>query len=326
MKKAAYELPEEFIDRVKLLIPNDRYTDVLDAMSHPRPTTFRTNTLQSSDDKVIQELKTKNIKYTHIASPLSAFSLETDDTRILEPTDVYTHGDIYVQSLSSMLPALVLNPQQNSKVLDICAAPGSKTSQIAAMMNNSGEILALDNSRIRIYKLEANLKRLGVTNTAVRFGAGQAFWTLYPEYFDSSLVDVPCSMEGRFLASDSKTFENWTPKKVKELAEKQKWILRSAISATKPGGTIVYSTCTLSPEENEGVIDWILKKEKGNVIVEPIELQDVPANLGLTQWKEKSYDQSLTKTLRIYPTDFYEGFFIAKLKKINSAIPSHLVN
>jgi 16S rRNA (cytosine1407-C5)-methyltransferase len=291
-----------------------------------RPTTFRVNTIKSSDKIVQKELEAHKIAYKKIETPVPAYVLEDTDVRVLETTNMYKNGEIYVQSVSSMLPAVVMDPQATQKVLDICAAPGSKTSQIAALLNNTGEILALDNSRIRIYKLEANIKRLGITNTSVRLGAGQAFWTSYPEYFDHALVDVPCSMEGRFLTTDIKSYENWSVKKVKELSEKQKWILRSAISATKPGGTIIYSTCTLSPEENEGVIDWILKKEKGKVQLEDIILQNAPSSPGVTQWKEKLYNPTMSKTIRIYPTDLYEGFFIAKLKKLSSSVPSRLIN
>src|SRR3989344_419590 len=137
-----------------------------------------------------------------------------------------------------MIPALILNPKPGEKVLDICAAPGSKTTQIAAMMENKGELVANDINQIRVYKLESNLKMQGVTNVIVTKLPAEAIWKKVPEQFDKTLVDVPCSMEGIFYCGDPKTFTHWSTKKVHYLAKHQKLILRSAVSATKPGGTI----------------------------------------------------------------------------------------
>jgi NOL1/NOP2/sun family putative RNA methylase len=219
-----------------------------------------------------------------------------------------------------MVPPLILNPQKDDKILDICAAPGSKTTQIAALMGNSGVIIANDTSLIRLYKLRANLKIQGVINTQTARIPGQTIWQKYPEYFDRVLADVPCSMEGRFYTSDKKTFQDWSKAKIKKLSEIQKWILRSAVSATKPGGTIVYSTCTLAPEENEGVIDWIIKKEKGNIIIEEIDINGLTFNPPLNKWGEKIYDPQIKLTKRILPGQEMEGFFIAKIRKLSSNI------
>ncbi|MDE2025402.1 MAG: RsmB/NOP family class I SAM-dependent RNA methyltransferase, partial [Patescibacteria group bacterium] len=138
----------------------------------------------------------------------------------------------------------------------------------------------------------------------------------YPEYFDKTLVDVPCSMEGRFYSEDPKTYEEWSIKKIRELEKKQHFLLRSAVSSTKPGGIIVYSTCTLAPEENEEVIDWILKKEQGAVEVETIHLPGVPFVKPLSSWKGKEFDSQVDDTARILPSRHMEGFFVARLRKL----------
>jgi tRNA (cytosine49-C5)-methyltransferase len=313
---------KEFCDRLKDLVNVSTYQSILKSFSHIRDTTFRVNRVKTTPSEIIKTLKDNSIPFEQISWYPDAFILHAPKDS-LTGLEMYANGQIYVQGLSSMIPVLVMDPQPNEKILDIAAAPGSKTTQIASIMDNSGEIVANDNSRIRIYKLQANLLLQGVTNTKVLFGAGQILWKEYPEYFDRTLVDVPCSMEGRFNSTIPATYSHWTTGKVKELAEKQKWLLRAAVSATKVGGIIVYSTCTLSPEENEGVIDWLLKKEKGKVILEEIQ-NSLPLDPSIPSWKEKAYAKEIERTKRIMPSSIMEGFFVAKLRKIESSIPTFL--
>ena len=217
-----------------------------------------------------------------------------------------------------MLPPLVLAPQPGDKVCDLTAAPGSKTTQIAAMMNNTGEIVANDRSKIRLGKLVANLKLQGVTNVRTRLSAGEDLWKKFPEYFDRVLVDAPCSLEGRFEAGNEKSFGDWSLRKVGFLSAIQCHLLRSAVTMTKPGGVIVYSTCTLSPEENEQVIDWLIAKEPGVVVVEPIDLPLENLQPGITHWEQKEFSPQVRATIRILPSELLEGFYVAKLRKQQS--------
>jgi NOL1/NOP2/sun family putative RNA methylase len=312
----------DFYERLKLLVDSKTYRTVLKTFSSTRNTSFRVNRLKSSANEIIEDLKRNSIHFEQIPWYTDAFMTSESKEKILD-LKIYKNGSIYVQSLSSMIPVLILNPQPNDKVLDIAAAPGSKTTQIASIIGNTGEIIANDNSRIRIYKLQANLLLQGVTNTNIIFGPGQILWKQYPEYFDKTLVDVPCSMEGRFNTHIPSTYAHWTLGKIKELAEKQKWLLRAAVSATKVGGTIVYSTCTLSPEENESVIDWLLKKEKGKIELDNIQ-NDFPFMPPIPSWRGKPFAETISKTKRILPSSTMEGFYVAKLKKIESTIPSFL--
>lgn len=314
-------LPELFCERLRLLVPKESYKTILKSFSVEKPTTLRANTLKIDAPTLTERLAARNILLEPVAWHPDAFIVKNVPLRTITETAEFTDGQLYVQSLSSMIPALVLDPKENEDVLDICAAPGSKTTQMAAMMRNTGHITAVDNSRIRLYRLEANLRVQNVTNATVIFSAAQGIWQVYPERFDKVLADVPCSMEGRFRTQDPKSYGFWTPNKVKELAEKQKWILRSAISATKPGGTIVYSTCTLSPEENEGVIDWILKKEQGNIELEQVTVPGLPMEQGLTGWKEKQFHPNMVRTARIWPDMLMEGFFVANIRKLKSTVP-----
>jgi len=234
--------------------------------------------------------------------------------------NLYKEGYYYVQSLSSMIPLLVLNPKPGEKILDICAAPGSKTTQMATMMGNKGEILANDTSPIRRLRLEANLKIQGVNCAYVSGFPAQSLWIKFPEFFDKTLCDVPCSMEGRFHTFEPESYKGWLVKKVRNLSRLQKWILRSAVSATKVGGRIIYSTCTLSPEENEEVIDWILEKEKGKVQVEKISVAGCQLSDAVMGWDGKKYNPEVGKTARILPSETMEGFFVASLRKIKSTV------
>jgi len=195
---------------------------------------------------------------------------------------------------------------------------------MAALMQNQGEIIANDTSNVRRYRLTANLSMQGVTIAQVTSMDARSLWQRYPEQFDRVLADVPCSMEGRFDDTDPKSYQDWSMKKVQDLSHLQRWMLRSAISAAKPGGIIVYSTCTLSPEENEEVIDWILAKEKGNIILDEIVLPALKLDPAVLHWGGRHYDQSIGKTARIHPTPLMEGFFIAKFRKVKSSVPSRI--
>lgn len=314
-------LPDAFLVRIRQIIPQHQLAVTLDSFSKEKQLSLRVNTLKTSVDSLKIELQKQNILFDQVVWYPEAIVVDKKtDKSTITASDLPKNGLLYIQSLSSMIPALILNPQPGEKICDLTAAPGSKTSQIAAMMHNEGEIVANDKSRERLYKLRAVLAAQGVTNTQVTQLPGEDLWKRYPEYFDKTLVDVPCTMEGRFLCSDPKSYKDWTPKKVKVLSQLQKYILRSAVSATKPGGLIVYSTCTLEPEENEGVVDWVLKREKGAVSVEAVSL-DVPNRQnGLTEWQKKSFDPQLAETMRIVPSETMEGFYVAALRKHTSTV------
>ena len=320
MTNQTSQLPEKFLTRLSEMYSPEEQKQILQAFSHKNPPTFRANTLKISPEELREELAKQDILVETVPWYKDAFILINQPQKVLTATQLYTDGYFYVQSLSSMIPPLVLDPKPGEKILDITAAPGSKTTQMAALMANSGEIIANDKSRVRLYKLEANLKQQGVTNTKITYMPAQTIWKKFPEYFDKTLVDVPCSMEGRFFIENPKSFVDWSTNKIDFLQDIQKYILRSAISATKVGGEIVYSTCTLSPEENESVIDWILKKEQGAIVIEPIQIPNLQFAKTLTHWKQKIYNPEISNTARILPSLLMEGFFIAKLKKIRSTL------
>ncbi len=197
-------------------------------------------------------------------------------------------GLCYPQGLASMLPVLVLDPQPEELILDMCAAPGSKTTQLAAHMRNTGEIVANDASRTRLYKLATVAEMLGATNITTHIGKGEFLWRRYADTFDRVLVDAPCSMD-----------QPLSGKQIKALARQQTYLLRSALACVKPGGRVVYSTCTHTREENEAVIEYVIAKMP-EAIIEPIGVSSMPQ-----EWSTSEGYVRVQKNTEI------ESFFIA---------------
>ncbi len=231
----------------------------------------------------------------------------------------HTLGYFYVQEAASMIPAVVLQPQPGEVVLDLCASPGSKTTQMAAMMGNTGIIVANDISGDRMKPLGINLQRIGILNVVESQARGQQLHALLEKgqsktRFDKILVDAPCSGTGTIRKSPE-TLKIWNPLMVRRLASQQKALIETAFSLLKPDGTLVYSTCSVEPEENEGVVDWLLQKYAKEVSVEEIKL-DISRSSPVLEFGKSSYGSEMKKCLRIWPQDNNtEGFFVARIRK-----------
>jgi len=218
-------------------------------------------------------------------------------------------GHFYVQEAASMLPPLVLDIKD--KILDMCAAPGSKTGQIAAMMKNKGLIIANDPNYLRLKALDMNLQRLGVMNVVITNMKGY----FIKENFDSILVDAPCSGTGAIRKSPG-TVEIYNPKMIRKLCNDQKGLINNAFKILNEKGSLVYSTCSLEPEENEGVIDFLLNKYD-NAKVEKIKFKGLKVSDAILEFEGKNYNDEIRKTVRIWPQDNdTEGFFVAKIRKV----------
>lgn len=224
-----------------------------------------------------------------------------------------SEGRIYIQNPSSQLAVRVLDPQPHEEVLDLAAAPGSKTIAMAVAMHNSGRIGAVEPIKGRFHRLKANVERCGVTNVEFYLRDGRGVGKVVPERFDRVLLDAPCSSEARMRWSDSSTYKHWSQRKVKETQRKQKSLLRSAYAALKPGGILVYCTCSYSPEENEVVVAHLLKRSEARLET----LAIIPTNsvVGLKQWQGKQLPVDMQKTIRILPNEIWDGFFIACIRK-----------
>ena len=278
----------------------------------------RVNTLKISRNLLVKRLSERyGIETDHFDTLPSAIKFNEHEEELGKTLEIAL-GYYYIQGLSSMLPPLVLNPSANEKVLDLCSAPGSKTTQIAEMMLNKGTLIVNDVQLDRIKALVYNLDRLNIVNTGVIHSKGEILSKYYENYFDKILVDAPCSSLG-IMQKKAEVNKMWSLDKVNRLHELQVRLLVSAIKMIKPGGEIVYSTCTLAPEENELVIDKLLKKY-------PIEVLkiDLPIRFrtAFTQYKGNQLHPDLKYAVRILPWEAdSDGFFMIKLRKIAETIP-----
>lgn len=224
----------------------------------------------------------------------------------------HTLGYVYVQEAASMIPPIVLDPQPNEVILDLCAAPGSKTTQIAQYVKNTGVLIANDTDAQRLASLGINVQRCGLTNVLVTKMNGQWFGRV-PIEFDRILVDAPCSATGT-IRKTYRPLQDYSPGLVRRMAAVQKQLIVVAFEKLKKGGTMVYSTCTLEPEENEGVVSFLLEKYE-NAKLEKIEL-NIKRSEPILEFNGEKYHPDVKKCLRIWPQDNdSEGFFVAKIKK-----------
>lgn len=309
-------LPVPFIKRMRAILPPKQFEAVMETFAQERATTFRLNKLIDGNGVSISRLKTSGIHPDVVKDVRDAWAVEPDQRALLLHTEAFETGKIYIQNVSSMIPPLILNPQSAEHILDLAAAPGSKTIQLAGLVGSGGHILAVEKIRKRFYKLRDNLEKNGADFVKTYMGDGERIWKRNMEAFDRVLLDAPCSTEGRFQENESETYRYWSMRKIKEMVRKQSRLLYSAVQCLKPGGTLVYSTCTFAPEENEGVVDRILQQFEGKLSVEEIELPSCTQWMpGLTTWKHKQFDTQVEHARRILPDHIFEGFFICKIKK-----------
>ncbi len=272
---------------------------------------LRLNPLRAPPHETRAELEAAGVHLREEPALPLAFTTDAP-LRSVQACAAWCEGRVHVQSLPSIAAAICLGPRPGHSVLDLCAAPGSKTSHIAALMENSGTLVAVDSSRARTFRLQELLRLLGarahcITAHGERWARGQR------EAFDRVLVDAPCSAEGRILAGDEAAAAGWSPGKVRRLASLQKALLNAAIETLKPGGLLLYSTCTFSPEENELVVERALDHAAGAITLEPLPIALPHSRPALTEVRGKPLPPSLELARRVLPPQ--EGFFLALLRK-----------
>lgn len=297
--------------------PLDRYRDLVDeyeafraACRRPLPSVVRVNRLVAETDDVVTAYRAAGIGVERIDWQPALLVLDTDSPGTTWP---YVQGWVHGQEAVSTLPVTVLDPDPGAVVLDLCGAPGSKTTQLAAHQGDRGTIVANDVDLGRLSALRSNCDRLGVTSTVVTNRDGRHFdaTALGIEAFDSVLVDAPCSCEGT-VRKNPDTFDDWSVEYIDSVSTVQSALLANAIDQTRVGGRVVYSTCTFAPEENEAVVDDVLESRDCRVVDTTV---PVTHTSGVTEWRGDEYDPMVADTVRVYPHhNDTGGFYLAVLE------------
>ncbi|VVB77692.1 tRNA (cytosine(49)-C(5))-methyltransferase [uncultured archaeon] len=320
--KPYYEPKPALVERMKLLLKDEKdLNEFFDCAKTTGKKSIRVNTLKISPEDLIKRLKDKNWK---VSQPIKNHPEIIQIQSILEPgelgkTEEHLLGYYYVQEITSMMPIIALNPVEDEIVMDLCASPGSKTTQAAMQMKNCGTIIANDLNIGRISILSANLERFGITNTIVTRHDGLDLCSKLQKSrtkikFDKILVDAPCSGEGNIRCSP-RTYLEWSEGLIRNLGNRQKKLASAAVELLKTNGEMIYSTCTHSPEENEEVLQHLINNY--NISIEEITLP-IKTRPGISEWKGNKFHQDIKKAHRIYHHDNdMEGFFLCKIKKLS---------
>lgn len=276
---------------------------ILEGYLKKRMVTFRVNTLKTSIEKVEEVLKNNNIEFEKVSWSDVAYIVKNVREDTLKELEVYKKGEIYLQSLSSMLPPIVLEPKENTDILDMCAAPGGKTTELASLTNNNANITACELNKIRIEKLKYNIEKQGATSVYIMQEDGRKINDFFS--FDNILLDAPCSGSGTLNVENVNLEKTFTEKLLEKSQKAQLELLSKAVKILKQGQEMVYSTCSILSKENEEIVSKILKNNKVEIV--PIEFKG-KEELPLLPTK-------IAGTLCVMPTKLYEGFFIAKIRK-----------
>ncbi len=292
-----------FSDHLKEVVGPEWAERVLQSMQQPKRRAFYHNALAGN----LPDLPCRSLSLQHFYEYLG-----DDDSLTHHPAT--EDGAIYPMNPSSALPVAALAAQPGQEVLDLAAAPGGKTLLIAGCMENQGRIAAVEAVKGRFHRLRANLDRCGVQIAQCYLDDGRRTGRKTGERFDAVLLDAPCSSEARIRLDVPSSFEHWSTRKIKETSRKQRGLIRSAYAALKPGGTLVYSTCSFAVEENELVVAYLLKHEPQAEVLAlaPPPQEHMP---GLTEWRDKTLPNQLALSMRVLPDDLWDGFFYAKILK-----------
>ncbi|XP_028967913.1 probable 28S rRNA (cytosine(4447)-C(5))-methyltransferase [Galendromus occidentalis] len=302
------------MERLFYLFSPTELSEYLEANQVPRPLTIRTNTLKTRRRELAQALLNRGVNLDPIGE-WSKVGLVIYNSQVpIGATPEYLSGHYMLQGAASMLPVMALDPKENEKILDLCAAPGGKTSHIGALMKNTGVLFANDSQPDRCKAVIANLHRLGVTNAVVSTMDGRKF-TKVMTGFDRVLVDAPCSGSG-VVSKDEHVKTSKDEKDILRCSHLQKELLLAAIDcvdSNSSAGFVVYSTCSVLPEENECVIDYALKHRHVEIVDSSLKF----GREGLPRYREHRFNPNMNLARRFYPhTHNMEGFFVCKLKKL----------
>ena len=295
-------MPEILIQMLEEQYGKENVPKIVQGYYAKRKTTFRVNTLKSSVEKIAKLLEENKITYKKVKWSKEAFIVENVLEKEIRKLEIYKNGEIYLQSLSSMLPPIILQPKEGMDLLDMAAAPGGKTTQIAAITKNKANITACERNKIRAERLKYNIEKQGAKVYVMTQDAREIddFFS-----FDQILLDAPCSGSGTIHLQENKK-EDFTETQIQKISKTQLALLKKATNLLKAGKEMVYSTCSILASENEGILQEVLKDKRIEIL--PIALEGME-EIPLLPTKIKG-------TLCVCPNEYFEGFFIAKLRKI----------
>ena len=277
--------------------------EIIEGYQEKRKTTLRINTIKSNIEEIKNELEKEKIEYETVKWSKEALIIKNADEKTIQEMEIYKNGKIYLQSLSSMLPPIILEPQEGTDILDMAAAPGGKTTQIAAITNNKAHITACEKNKIRAERLKYNVDKQGATCVFIMPKDSRFIDDFFS--FDQILLDAPCSGSGTLDYNDANVEKYFTEQLIERSSKTQKTLLSKAIKLLKPGHEMVYSTCSILDCENEDVVASVIKN--GNIEIVPINFEGME-ELPILPTK-------IFGTLCVKPTELYEGFFVAKIRK-----------
>lgn len=292
-------LIEELINQYEEKIVNQ----IIDGYKTKRVVSLRVNTLKSTVEKVCEELMQNKIEFEAVTWNNTALVIKNASEEELSKLAIYENGEIYLQSLSSMLPPVVMMPQENTDILDMTAAPGGKTTQIAVITNNNANITACEMNGIRADRMKFNIQKQGASSITILKEDSRKLSDYFA--FDQILLDAPCSGSGTIRLNDERTYKNFSEKLVEKSAKSQLELLKKAIKILKPGHEMVYSTCSILTKENEEILEKALKGTNAEIVpINMAEVEDIPL-----------LPTKTVGTLCVCPNRYYDGFFVAKIRK-----------
>jgi len=305
---------EEYFSRYEGLIPD--YQDFLEFLREPMPQYFRINTLkvktEEQKEKLLKVLREQGIEFEQVDEVDEFYRVLNNEEVSLGNVKEYSLGLIHSMTVASSIPVVALSPEPGEVILDMCAAPGGKTGLMAMLTKDKVVLISNDKRIDRLTALVSNIKRLGITCAVTTRYRGEQF--PFGIEFDKVLVDAPCSGEGRYrIGLEGEILYQKGPGRA-NLTAIQKGLLVRAYDLVKPGGIIVYSTCTINPKENEEVVDYLLRKRQAEVLDWESPFPFYP---GVTEWEGKPYHPSMTLTKRYYTHKIRAvGFFVAKIRRL----------
>ncbi len=302
------KLPEEFCQRMASMLSEDEYQAFLDSYDLPRFHGLRINLLKEDADLIKKDLEEK-ANLTLDAVPWAATGYYYDEKNTPGKHPYHEAGLYYIQEPSAMAPAQYLDVLPGLRILDLCAAPGGKSSQIASYMQGKGLLVSNEINPARAKILSENMERMGLRNALVTNESSDKLANHFGCFFHRIMVDAPCSGEGMFRKQDT-AVDEWSYDNVKLCADRQDEIIENAYEMLLPGGRMVYSTCTFAPEENEGTIDRFLARHSN------MHLVDVKKYPGMAPGKNEYADVDVSSCIRLFPHKIKgEGHFLAVLQK-----------